>query len=780
MADPCLEIINAFEGLVQEHGGDELLTEFRQMGKEQRLALADEIFERVEGDVRRAKLTASAWDFLQNYIKKQKDKKKAFSDLMSGGGVRERGIVSLERRQESILQQFEAKLYEGLEHYRPRRFGLLHSREGQRNIIRELYQAGISGDKDAAQFVKIYKEASDYLRKLYNNAGGNVQKLFDWNLPQYHDAVRIGRTKKEEWVPFVKELIDKDRLGPYKIGEDGVVRGAKMSDEVVDELLGRVYDNLASGGVLHKELAVNPNMRRMMAKHHQEHRILNFKDADSWMAYSDKFGSSDYVQSLHANAELMSREIAAMQNFGPNPDMMVKKLRLTVQKASGNRDEGALGEMVYDQIMGRMYTNNTKLADTMRGVRNVSVGIKIGKAAISALSDMAFFGITRRFNNLPVFKGYMNLVKGLTGSKEHRMLAAHLHLGARYAIDNAKSAYRISEVMGVGGTARFADFVVKASGLDFWTNTVRQTFGLDYLHHLGGLTDRLYQNLPPMTRKAFKRYGITPGDWDRVRVAPHYEKSGARYLNPGAFDDDELTHKIVGMIGEETDFAVPEPNAKVMTILRGKGQPGTVAGEVMRSIGMFKSFSTSVVMSHWLRALNLSPKNRMTYFASLITGTTVLGAMAIQTKQIVDGKTPMDTSRAFWAAAFLQGGGTGILGDFLFQDHTRVGSAAEFLGGPLAADISTALGLVFGPASDFAQARNDIAAKAGARGARTIDKLIPNLWQTNLIARRYLSDQVQYLLNPNWRSQQRAMKKRLRNERGQHHYWEPGKLTPGA
>ncbi len=783
MADPCIEIISTFESLVQEHGGDDLVKEFRAMSKGQRDKLADEIIGEMDIKTRQAKLTAAAWDSVVRYLddtKSAKDMRKAFADYNAGHGVRMRGIDSLERRTESIFHGFTATMAEGLEKYQRRFFGLTHSKLGQGNIIDELYVPGVSGDKDAVAFATIYKKSHDALVTLFNRAGGDIKRLPTYNLPQFHDSIRIRGVDKKEWLDFVKGLIHTDRL-VYKRTEEGL-QSVPVSNEVMDEMLGRVYDNLASGGVIHKELATNPHVRRMLGKHHQEHRVLHFKDSESWKAYADKFGASDYVQSMLAQAQLMSREIAAMQKYGPNADMLVRKARLHVQKASGDRNAGRLGEAIYEQIMNRTPVNNTVAADVMRGVRNISVGIKIGKAVISAVSDLGFFGLTNFYNGMPVMRGYLNFIGSLaTGGKAGRTTAAHVNLGARYAIDNAQSAYRVAEVMGVGTwTGRFADVMVKASGLNYWTNVARQQYGLNTLHRLGELINRPFNNLNPKIQRMFRKYGISSDNWDAMRAVPLYEQEGARYLNPGAFADEELTHKIIGAVMEETDFAIPEPGAKAMTLLRGGSAAGTIPGEITRSMGMFKSFATSVIVTHWLRALNMAPANGLAYFASLLLGTTALGAVAIQAKQIVDGKTPMEMDRAFWSWAFLQGGGTGIMGDFIFQDHTRVGSLSEFALGPLAGDASIVLGLTLGTANDFITARDKIGEKLGARAARSIDKLAPNLWQTNLLLKRYLTDHIQYLVNPNWQSQQRTMERRIRKERGQNYWWEPRELTPGA
>ncbi|GAG53794.1 unnamed protein product, partial [marine sediment metagenome] len=120
MADPCIEIISTFESLVQEHGGDDLVKEFRAMSKGQRDKLADEIIGEMDIKTRQAKLTAAAWDSVARYLddtKSSKDMRKAFADYNAGHGVRMRGIDSLERRTESIFHGFTATMSEGLEKY---------------------------------------------------------------------------------------------------------------------------------------------------------------------------------------------------------------------------------------------------------------------------------------------------------------------------------------------------------------------------------------------------------------------------------------------------------------------------------------------------------------------------------------------------------------------------------------------------------------------------------------------------------------------------------------
>ena len=781
---PCVKISSAFEGLVEEHYGSDYLDEFRNMTNDQKMTVADLIFEEVKGDVRRAKLTAAAHSLWDEYFEKNGATGGTFSDTISGTGGRTPGRASLESTQTAILRDFQGTIREGLEAYRSRGFGLIRSTEGQKNVIRELKKPGMTGDKDAADMAKTITKGLERLRKLFNNAGGSIPDLEDYFLPQFSDPSRVKGFGKVEWVEFVKKRVNLNRL--FFHAEPGTV----IKNETIEKMLGRVWDNISSGGVLHKEVAPDPRIRKMIGTHHQEHRLLHFEDPEHWIEYADKFGALDYVQSIHSHAEMMSKEIAAMKMFGPNPDAMVRFNRLRVQKAEAAnpkykgepKQAGQWGMNAYEIIMGQVHTQNSKFADVMRGIRNVSIGLKIGKAVISAISDNMFIALTSYMRGMPVMDNFMNIAKGIVNNKEQRLLAAHLDLGSRYAIDAGQSSYRVAQVIGTGGTARFADFMVKASGLNFWTNVARNSYGLSELHHLATLRDRAYKNLNPKIREAFSVVGISSRDWDHMRAAPVLEQSGSIYMQPRNFNDFDLTIKLSAMINEGQHLAVPELNAKVTAITRGNSPAGSIPGELVRSAMTFKSFATTIIVSHWAQGLaRKGAWNKIGYLASLVTGTTMLGAVALQAKQLVAGKTLMDMRKgSFWGAALLQGGGVGILGDFLFQDHSRMASIAEFIGGPLYTDASTILGLALGSESDFVQARDNIGKKASKRVARAIDRVLPSLWETNLLIKRYVTDDIQQMMNPDWAREQRAMAKRMRENRGNRFYWAPGDKLPGG
>jgi len=101
----------------------------------------------------------------------------------------------------------------------------------------------------------------------------------------------------------------------------------------------------------------------------------------------------------------------------------------------------------------------------------------------------------------------------------------------------------------------------------------------------------------------------------------------------------------------------------------------------------FKSFPIAMAMRHWRRLSNDTGKlSQAQYAASLIAGTTLMGALAVQLNEIANGRDPLDVhSKSFWARAFLKGGSAGFYGDFLQAQSTQHGTS--FIGGLLGPSV---------------------------------------------------------------------------------------------
>lgn len=94
----------------------------------------------------------------------------------------------------------------------------------------------------------------------------------------------------------------------------------------------------------------------------------------------------------------------------------------------------------------------------------------------------------------------------------------------------------------------------------------------------------------------------------------------------------------------------------------GRLQPGTVLGELGRSVLQFKSFPITMMTRHWRRMLNNPGRiSKAEYSAALIAGTTLMGAVGVQLNELLNGRDPLDMQQpAFWGRAALKGGSLGF------------------------------------------------------------------------------------------------------------------------
>src|SRR5690606_33069659 len=88
-----------------------------------------------------------------------------------------------------------------------------------------------------------------------------------------------------------------------------------------------------------------PGKGKMLANRRAEHRFLHFADADAWLAYNGRFGAGSPFDAMMGHVDAMSRDIAAMEILGPNPEATVKWLgdSLIASAQRGDADARTIG-----------------------------------------------------------------------------------------------------------------------------------------------------------------------------------------------------------------------------------------------------------------------------------------------------------------------------------------------------------------------------------------------------------------------------------------------------
>lgn len=171
--------------------------------------------------------------------------------------------------------------------------------------------------------------------------------------------------------------------------------------------------------------------------------------------------------------------------------------------------------------------------------------------------------------------------------------------------------------------------------------------------------------------------------------------------------------------------------------------------------------------------------NKAAYTAALAVSGTILGAIAFQTKQVVQGKDPIDmTTPKFWTRAIAQGGGAGFMGDIVLgdttQDRSPLDSLSRLTMGPSFGSLADAWELTKGNFDEWNAGKRT---HAGAEALRFAKGHLPyiNLWYSRAALDHLLLHSLQENLSPGYLDRQRS---KAQKDWQQGYWWTPGETAP--
>ena len=658
-----------------------------------------------------------------------------------------------------------------LSRFRTRMLGFSQDKEGLNDLVRALSGQKVK-DGEIQAYAKFLSETFEELRLRFNKAGGRIGKNDKWFLPQAHDRRAIV-DRKDEWVADVMGWADRAAMK----GDNGEV----LTDAELKAAFEYMHESIVTDGMNKTAVLAPAKTRGKLANRHAEQRFLWFKDADAWLAYSDKYGKSDTYTTITGHIDSLSHEIALMEMFGGNPEHTYKALRQEAKRAGASPERLTQADTVWNVVSGKVNGGELlKMADYAQTSSNVITASFLGGAMLSAVPDTAFSAMTSIYRGMPPMAALGRQMSMLNPANEaDRMFAARMGLGVEEMINLAHAGNRWSEVHGTGVSAKAAEAVMRGSGLSAWTAMGRKGFGWEYNSMVSGSVKKSFDNLDPKLKKAFKEYGIDANQWDKIRSTEMLKHNDATYL--------DLTHpdniNLQMMILSEMDLAVPTPDARVRGVTTAGLGRATVSGQVWRTPMMLKSFPITLLFTHVSRAMAQSTMaGKFAYGGAMLALTTMLGGVALQLKDIAAGRTPRNMDKDgnmmvdsdFFIAAMAQGGGLGIFGDFLFADQNRFGqSLGETLAGPRVGLLDdVALDTVVGNIQKIAKGEEttitgDVVALA--------NKYQPKIWQTRRLQQSAFEAMEVWVDDSAASRFNRRVRKREK-EFDQDYWWEPAQL----
>jgi hypothetical protein len=701
---------------------------------------------------------------------------------------------NVEARRRTIEGQAHAQMADILHRFHRDMLGRVRHRAELHNVIREAFGED-TGDLAAKQLAQAWMQTAEGLRTRFNAAGGGIGKLERWGMPQTHDMLAVRAVGFDEWRNYIAPLLDRERMLDS-------VTGMKMTPQGLEMALRGVYETVRSDGWAKRKPGGNAGAGKL-ANRHADSRFLVFKDADSWLSYNRRFGrpQSSIAEAIDPDGPIfdammghisgMSRDIALTEILGPNPAATVRWIKDTLQHEEAVSSETSTRgldkavtaskqvQRLYDEIMGtNSQPENRRLAMYFSAMRSFQTAAKLGSATLSAVTDIGFQHVTRRFNGIPaagVLADYAKLLN--PASSGDRQLAMRLGLIAEEAGKRAVAQSRyINEVLTGEVSSRLAEGVLRASGLSAWTQAGRWAFGMAFLSHVTNEANRSWDNINPGFRRALSRYGFGAAEWDSLRATPIEEHRGSHWIMPENIADRHLADKLMEMVLTETDFAVPVASLRTRAMFN-RFPKGTLIGELGRSALLFKSFGVSMLLTHGRRMMQSQLPNALKYAAGLTISTTLLGALAMQMKSVARGEDPQPMADpTFWGQAMAQGGGFGIFGDFINSATSRFDDDIyATLAGPIASDI---VQLKRG-GLDTVKSLKGEGGHPGRQLVRMIKSDLPgsSLWYTKLAFQRAILDQLQMQIDPDYYDSFDRMEQRAQQQ-GQDYWWRPGEIAP--
>lgn len=659
-------------------------------------------------------------------------------------------------------------------------------------------------------------QAARYQLKAEADKASAVRQL----QPELRERIRQERALFERAEKGV-ELLDAlaARLHEYQARVQGAVDP--------DTFLRRIYNAIAADtwmrgsseefrGLL-AEIGPSNIARRRAA-----HRELHFKSAEDEVAYMRQYGAGGVADTVLRELEGAGSAIALMRGLGTNPEAMFQLVRTDLLKEARDTGNHALAQAVSRRSLdwqlaevtgaSRQVANPT-IAAWAGSVRVVQSIAKLGGAMLSSFGDVATAAAELRYQGRGALDAYADMLGGMMKGRregEKRIVADLLGVGFE-----SLSGHILSRLGGEsappGGLAKAAALFFRLNGLSWWTDTHKTTAGLVTARYFAHMTERPHGELPAPTQRLLAQYGIDRAGWEILRKAElHATDDGAKFLTPegvrgtpldlflgGAMTlergaglseramreaRDRLATAYATLVTDRVDFAVVTPGARERAYLNMGTQRGDILGEALRFVTQFKSFSVAMVTKSIGRDFNGQGGSKLS--ATMRTMTlafqlAVFGYLSMSAKDMIAGKNPRDPhAPETWAAALMQGGGAGILGDFAFGQFNRFGQSA----------LATAAGPTFGTVDSLFQMwatahdpkqieRGKVGHAVAAEGLRTLASNTPfaSMWWLRPAVNYLALWPVQEALSPGYLHR---LEKRIRDDNKQTYWLSPEATAP--
>ena len=517
---------------------------------------------------------------------------------------------------------------------------------------------------------------------------------------------------------------------------------------------------------------------------------VSFKDGESWTAINDAFGERDFMTTMIGQFRYLSKQIAIAQMFGPdwmrNWQQIQKRIR---ESQVGNERVFQTKEWRNTQNTFDRLTASPKVPDdfmlptALSTARSLEVGTKLGSAVITALMDVPIVinVVTRMYGN-SFMRNIDEVISGFT-SKEARRYAERLNIGTDGMMGALQDRFMLYDDWHTMNVAQrkvsdVSNFIMKISGLETWTDMFRAGVTALFRKELGELIGQQtnWAKLDVRFKATLERFKITEDVWATLNNRLLDDKGKFDVL---AIQDRATREAFLGWFKDAVETAIISPSLRDIEHTAWMTQAGTTTEQVIKTLMQFKQFPltyTRKVIGRHIADTSQTKLQKLNTLAQLTAMGMLMGAVVVQTQQMVSGKQPyaLDSvdlwSRSIALASplgivtdvFMQSGGDS-LSKLLFGETPTFSDAAKTLLGPVFGDLATAskyLLEIGGIAGNAALTEFGVVAptydteeqlmKRMSKLTQWAIRQVPgqNLWQTKAIYQMLFADALQEMMDP--------------------------------
>lgn len=595
---------------------------------------------------------------------------------------------------------------------------------------------------EAAKIISKWQESA---RVDENRAGAWVGKVPGYIVRQSHDILKIRAAGYESWRNAILPRLDDvtfdgitDREQFMKNVYDGLASGVHLSADKPDWMNGFKGSQNA-------------------AKRASQERVLHFKDGVSWHEYNQQFGTGSLREALFGGLNNAARTTGMMRVLGTNPQNMFKYLSDTISEDLRGTASPAAQADFASKVKRLNRTTMPQIDGSLNipgsvGMANVSAGIRgwlrmsqLGGAVISSFNDVPISATEMRYQGQNFMQSLLGAMKGRFARYNNAEQKEILSSIGVYS--DAMTQEIIRRISGddtlTGKMGRAQQIFFKYNLMNFWTESGRNSNAMMITNWLAKNADHGYAQLPEDLRRVLDTHGIGDAEWSIYRsmdmadsegrkfmtssgirgvpdevIASYVEGKGLKVTERSVADArDTLESQLRGYVLDRLNIAMSEPGERTQAFMKMGTVPGTAIGEAVRFAGQYKSFTASFMQNVLGRevfgrgytpaglgesktasltnALLSNGKGAFIGAANLFVWATLFGYVSMQSKLMLKGQTPRPADAKTFLAAASQGGGLGILGDFMFGEVNRMGAGpVTSLMGPAASNADAIVTLL--------------------------------------------------------------------------------------